>query len=172
MEAGMRKIGMVAMAGALMLAFSAPAALGALSLDSPQATFNTWMDQMEQNVGKHEYVRICYSERRLREIKEKTKDPAGVRRMDGYHAFLVSEMAKYNPSEPEMVSDTEAVITLTPKAGGKTAEVRLVLEGDSWKVDMLPEFGSERGLGGYMLVIVAVVCAIIILVLAKKVLLT
>jgi len=157
----------------LVLACVAPSEAAVLKFDTPQDTFNTWMDQMEQNPGKHEYVKMCYSQELLELINHRVKDPAGVRAVDGAHRFMMNAIADYVPGEPEEISDDEAVIVLTHKETGETREIRFVYEHGAWKIDNpLPAFGSESAIGGHMLVILGVVLLIVILVLAKKVLLT
>lgn len=163
------KLGVILFLAAIGLARTGYAKM---DFSSPEAAYLTWTSLMEQYEGKSENINVCYAAALRADIASRSKSPEGSRRMDSYHIYLNREIAEYDHGEPQEVSDTKAIITLTPKKGGTPVDLELVYEDDGWKISALPQIGSEAGLSAKMLFILGIVLLVIILVLAKKVLLT
>ncbi|MEW6358213.1 MAG: hypothetical protein AB1696_17905 [Planctomycetota bacterium] len=159
--------------GLLVVSAASMAFASGVSFDTPRITYNHWVALMEQYEGKTEFIKRCYSQQLREQLEERAKSPEGSRMIDNSHIYYNREITKYDPSETENISDTEARIWLIPKDGsGGKAELRFVLEDEGWKIDNMPNIGSERGLGAAKLAILGVILFVIIIVLAKKVLLT
>ncbi|NOZ23025.1 MAG: hypothetical protein GXP25_18280 [Planctomycetes bacterium] len=161
------------LAGLVVLSMASVALAARFNYDTPRGTYNAWVILMQQYEGKTEFIKRVYSQGLRAQIEERSKSPEGSRMIDNSHIYYNREIMKYEPSDTEDISDTEARIWLVKKDGsGEKAEIRFVLENDGWKIDSFPDIGSERGLGAAKLAILAVILFVIIIVLAKKVLLT